>query len=121
MSVGKRIKEMREKLGISQVDFADKLNVSKQTLYKYENDIVTNIPSDKVELAAKLLNVSPAYLMGWEDEKNVYSVNVEAAQILTKEERLFLNYYRKSSPESRRLAAYALGINKLVGDNNESN
>ena len=49
MTVGERIKELRTKLGMSQVDFADKLNVSKQTLYKYENNIITNIPSDKVE------------------------------------------------------------------------
>ena len=32
---------------MSQVEFADKINVSKQTLYKYEDDIITNIPSDK--------------------------------------------------------------------------
>ena len=36
MTVGERIKEIRNKLGMSQVDFADKINVSKQTLYKYE-------------------------------------------------------------------------------------
>ena len=67
MTVGKRIKRLRETLGISQVDFAEKIGASKQTLYKYENDIITNVPSDKVEAAAKLLNVSPSYLMGWED------------------------------------------------------
>lgn len=66
MTVGERIKEIRTKLGMSQVDFADKINVSKQTLYKYENNIITNIPSDKIEAAAQLGNVSPAYLMGWE-------------------------------------------------------
>ena len=66
MTVGDRIKELRLKLGLSQVDFADKINVSKQTLYKYENNIITNIPSDKVEAAAKLGNISPTYLMGWE-------------------------------------------------------
>ena len=37
MTVGERIKKIRNKLGMSQVDFADKINVSKQTLYKYEN------------------------------------------------------------------------------------
>lgn len=67
MTVGERIKKVREKTGMSQVEFADKINVSKQTLYKYENDIITNIPSDKIEAAAKLGNVSPAYLMGWVD------------------------------------------------------
>lgn len=68
MTVGERIREARIKLGMSQVDFADKINVSKQTLYKYENNIITNIPSDKIEAAAELCNISPAYLMGWEIE-----------------------------------------------------
>lgn len=67
MTVGERIKNLREQLGFSQVDFADKINVSKQTLYKYENNIITNIPSDKIELAAKIGNISPAYLMGWDN------------------------------------------------------
>lgn len=66
MTVGERIKEIRKRLEMSQVAFADKINVSKQTLYKYENNIITNIPSDKIEAAAELGNVSPAYLMGWE-------------------------------------------------------
>lgn len=66
MTVGERIKELRTSLGLSQVDFADKINVSKQTLYKYENNIITNIPSDKIESVARIGKVSPAYLMGWE-------------------------------------------------------
>ena len=67
MTIGERIKKLRtEKMNMSQVTFADKIDVSKQTLYKYENNIITNIPSDKVESIAKLCNVSPAYLMGWE-------------------------------------------------------
>lgn len=73
MTVGDRIKELRLKTGISQVDFADKINVSKQTLYKYENNIITNIPSDKVEAAAKLCGVSPSYLMGWENIDSRFS------------------------------------------------
>lgn len=67
MTVGDRIKEVRNKLGMSQVDFADKINVSKQTLYKYENNIITNIPSDKIEAVSKIGSVSPAYLMGWDE------------------------------------------------------
>ncbi len=85
MSVGKRIKELREKLGMSQVDFADKINVSKQTLYKYENDIITNIPSDKIEMVAKLCHVTPAYIMGWENEletsPNEYYLDDTAAEL----------------------------------------
>ena len=71
MTIGERIKQLRTKKNISQVDFADKINVSKQTLYKYENGIVTNIPSDRIEAIAKLCNISPAYLMGWETEDTI--------------------------------------------------
>ena len=67
MTIGERIKEQREKRGFSQVSFADALNVSKQTLFKYENNLITNIPSDKIEAAASLLGVRPGYLMGWEE------------------------------------------------------
>ena len=59
MTTGERIKEVRNQLGISQVDFADKINVSKQTLYKYENNMVVNIPFNKIEAIAQLANVSP--------------------------------------------------------------
>lgn len=66
MTIGQRIKKVRMQIGLSQVDLADKINVTKQTLYKYENGIVTNIPSDKIEAVANLCHVSPGYLMGWE-------------------------------------------------------
>lgn len=68
MTIGERIKNIRNKLDMSQVDFADKINVSKQTLYKYENNIITNIPPDKIEAIASIGKVSPAYIMGWDDD-----------------------------------------------------
>lgn len=73
MTIGERIKEIRNKLDMSQVDFATKINVSKQTLYKYENNLITNIPSDKIEAVAKLGHVSPTYLMGWNISENPIS------------------------------------------------
>lgn len=68
MSIGKRIKNLRKKYNISQVDLALTIDVSKQTMYKYENDIITNIPSDKIELMAEALFTTPSYLMGWTDD-----------------------------------------------------
>ena len=65
MSIGQRIKECRELLKMTQESLANKIGTTKQTIYKYENDIITNIPSDKIELIAKALAISPAYLMGW--------------------------------------------------------
>lgn len=68
MTIGERIKKVRTELGMSQVSFADKIGVSKQTLYKYENNIITNIPSDKIESIANIGGTTPSYLMGWLDE-----------------------------------------------------
>lgn len=96
MTVGERIKEARMRLGLSQVDFAEKINVSKQTLYKYENNIITNIPSDKIEAAATLSGVSPAYLMGWKD--NSMETNQTASpftQCQTKDEESLVLSYRE--------------------------
>ena len=39
---------------------------SKQTIYKYESGVVSNIPSDKIEAIANALDVSPAWICGWE-------------------------------------------------------
>lgn len=67
MTVGDRIRKQRELVGLSQTELAEKVKISKQTLYKYEMNVITNIPSDKIEEISKHLDVSPAYLMGWED------------------------------------------------------
>lgn len=66
MSIGKTIKDLRHQKGISQVDLASRIGVSKQTLYKYENEIISNIPSDKIESLAAKLGTTPSRLMGWD-------------------------------------------------------
>lgn len=71
MTIGERIRERRSALGISQTQLADKISVSKQTLYKYETGVVTNIPSDKIEKIAEVLNTTPGFLMGWKKPENV--------------------------------------------------
>ena len=66
MTKGERIKARREELGMTQTALADRIGESKQTVYKYESGLVSNIPSDKIELIARVLNTQPAYLMGWD-------------------------------------------------------
>ena len=68
MERGEKIRKLREKKSLSQTDASRYLGVSKQTLYKYENDVITNIPSNIIERMAKLYDTTPAYIMGWEDE-----------------------------------------------------
>ena len=51
---------------MTQDELANKVGTTKQTIYKYENNIITNIPSDKIELIAYALEVDPVVLMGWD-------------------------------------------------------
>lgn len=69
MTRGQRIKQLREENGMTQTEVAMAIRTTKQNIYKYETGIITNIPSDKIEAIANLFSVSPAYLMGWEDDK----------------------------------------------------
>lgn len=68
MTIGERIKHRREELCITQTWLAEQIGTSKQNLYKYENGIIANIPTEKIEAIAKALHTTPAYLMGWSKE-----------------------------------------------------
>lgn len=65
---GEAIRDLRQKSGLSQEELAKALGTTKQTIYKYEAGIVTNIPSDKIETMSKIFHVSPAIIMGWDSQ-----------------------------------------------------
>lgn len=68
--IGEKIKEKREKMNLSQEQLAEKLGYkSKTSIHKVEQGM-TDLPQSKIIEFAKALNTSPAYLMGWIDEKN---------------------------------------------------
>ncbi len=87
MDIGKRIKERRKELGLSAEIIAEKIGVSPATVYRYESADIMNMGIDKVELIAKALCTSPAYLMGWTDE-----------QPLTLREQHLFSDFRNLSP-----------------------
>lgn len=66
-TIGDRINKKRLEKGMTLEELGRKVGVSKVTIHKYESKVITNIPSDRIEAMAKALNVSPAYLMGWND------------------------------------------------------
>jgi len=67
MSVaGDNIRTLRLHRGLSQTDLAEAIGESKQTIYKYENGIITNIPLQKIEAIARVLRCTPESLVGWE-------------------------------------------------------
>lgn len=66
-SIGYRIRCARERADITQDQLGKLCGTTKQTIFKYENGIVTNIPMDKIVAIAKALDVNPCYIMGWSE------------------------------------------------------
>lgn len=95
MTMGEKIKALRTEKGLTQPELAKQINTTKQAIFKYENGIVTNIPSDKIERLAELFDVSPAYLMGWEEKKSALPDDDSALNAM------ILERFLKLTPENR--------------------
>lgn len=94
-----RTKRLENNLSLQEV--ADKLGISKVTVSRYETLDITNIPSDKIEGMAKLYKTTPAYLMGWEEDKKEEEVKTAA-----RNEKTFnksFNKYSKLDPKKKKI------------------
>jgi repressor LexA len=63
-----KIKELREQSHLTLLEVSKKLGVSEATAQRYESDTgIKNIPYEQIIKYAELFNVTPAYIMGWEE------------------------------------------------------
>lgn len=84
--VGRRIKDRRIELGLTLDELAAKVGYSdKSTLSRVENG-KTDMPLKKLDKIAQVLDVAPAYLIGFTEEDIPDGLNKE----------LFLNYVHDS-------------------------
>lgn len=67
MTIGQKIKELRNQLNMSVDDLAAKLGKNRATIYRYERGDIENLPLDVLEPLANALETTPGYLMGWEN------------------------------------------------------
>lgn len=67
----KRIRTRREELNLSQEELAKKMGYkSRSSINKIEMG-ENDIPQSKVEAFAKALDTTPAYLMGWDESREI--------------------------------------------------
>lgn len=89
-TIGKRMRLARINKQKTLEDIAKAVGVSRQTIQRYESGIIGNIPYDKIEGIAKALNVTPGYLMGWEqlpdipDFPNIFPIETKKIPLLGK-------------------------------------
>lgn len=78
--LNERIKTLRLAKGISQVDLAVMLNVSKQSVSNWENDNIQ--PSiDMLIRLADIFNVSTDYLLGRDIRRNLDTDNLTDSEL----------------------------------------
>lgn len=67
MKTSDRIRVSREALKLTKRELAKRIGVHESSISKYEKGVV-DFPLSKISDLSRVLNVSEAYLMGWEDE-----------------------------------------------------
>lgn len=70
MTIGERIKNRRKALKMNADDVAEKLGVSRSTVFRYEKGDIEKFPTQLLNQIADVLHTTPGYLMGWEKSDN---------------------------------------------------
>jgi transcriptional regulator with XRE-family HTH domain len=89
-----RIKNRRLALELSYQDLSDATGISKSTLQRYETGFIKKVPINQMEVLAKALHVTPAYLMGWEESS-------PTPLPLTQQEETHIKKYRQLDADGR--------------------
>lgn len=100
MNIGQRMKLRRQEINLSAEKLAEKLGVSKTTIYRYEKGEIEKFPIELVEPIAKALNTTPAYIMGWEVKDDI---NVIYNQLEDSRQRKVYSYAKYELDEQNKL------------------
>lgn len=98
---GDRIRDFRQRLGLTLDDVAKHLGVGRQAIYKYEQGTVTNIPLENLEKMAALFGTTPGFLAGWDEDP---PDDPAPSQPRTPEARIIAKGIDQLSPEQREQA-----------------
>lgn len=73
MTIGDRIKALRESRGLTLEQLGDIVGVGKSTVRKWETGDIANMRRDKIEKLANAFHVSPLYILGLDAESPSFS------------------------------------------------
>lgn len=80
-SPGTRIKYLRQLANMSQEELGRRVGVQRAAINKYEKGSVTNIPIHTIEKIANVFDVSPTFIVGWDNtNSNPLSAEVKVIQ-----------------------------------------
>jgi transcriptional regulator with XRE-family HTH domain len=106
--MGQRIHAKREENGLSREELAERLGVSRQTIYQWEAGKVKNIDRDYISRMAKMWNCDPDWLMHMEGNEKVIATyeapGREPVQVVINNEPIM-------GPASLRAQLYKVAVN----------
>ncbi len=97
MTTGQIIKQRRKELKVPVEEIAKVLDVSIATVYRYENGDIEKVPGSALEPLARILQTTPAVLMGWgNDNSFIESKSCDQTTIMvTQHESKVIAAYRE--------------------------
>lgn len=101
MDIGERMKLRRKELKLSADVVAEKLGVSRSTIFRYEKGDIEKLPTNILDDIAEVLKTTPAFLMGWEDE-NVPSIETIYKQLNPERQTKVYNFAERQLEEQNR-------------------
>ena len=116
---GTRIKYLRSLTNMSQEELGRRVGVQRAAINKYEKGTVENIPIKTIEKIADVFEVSPTFIVGWNNkESNVLSAEVKVLQGVktfygNDSVELLESYMSLDKQGKRRLLQYADDMYKL--------
>jgi len=96
MSLAKVLKSRRSELGYTLLEIADKMGVSEATVQRWESGNIKSLRQGRISQLAEILKVSPAVLMGWEEEK---ALETEVSKADERFEKIWTMYSALSDSE----------------------
>ena len=103
-----RLKELRKEKKLTQKELADKINVSKITVLRWENG-ERQIKPDKAQALADFFGVSIAHLLGYEDNDFKNETDIKVAVLDETLKKLHAIMVLAESDESPNLVEFGLG------------
>ncbi len=92
MDLNEKIKKLRQENNLTLEELANAIGVSPSTILRYESGEIKNLRRDKIKKLADALFTTPAYLMGWEEEKK--DNKSSGYKALSKDEQEILSLYK---------------------------
>ena len=112
--LGQRVKSRRLDLGLSQEELAQRCNYAARSSINRLEQGLLDIPQSKVMAVAKALDVTPAFLMGWESELNNPLKVVKDDMRLTGIEKIVIAAFHEADEYTQGLVIRSLGLDKEI-------